>query len=111
MLSSMMGKDNNNNNNKNAPTNSSNYSTLFSFGSKSLPPDEKELGSKIEFTITIKREQIIISKTPYMKDKIVIKKKQVKETITIKEELVHEDIIYDSSRISGMTKDYTSLSV
>ena len=48
--------------------------------------------SKTEINIPLKREDIAVSKKPYVKEEIVIKKKPVTETKTISEKLISEKV-------------------
>jgi len=47
---------------------------------------------KTEITIPLKKEDIIVEKKPYVKEEIVINKKQVCETKTISEQLISEKV-------------------
>ena len=48
--------------------------------------------SKTEINIPLKREDVVVSKKPYVKEEIVIKKKPVTETKTITEQLISEKV-------------------
>jgi stress response protein YsnF len=48
--------------------------------------------SKTEINIPLKREDVVVSKKPYVKEEIVIKKKPVTETKTITEQVTSEKI-------------------
>jgi len=48
--------------------------------------------SKIEINIPLKREDVVVSKKPYVKEEIVIKKKSVTETKIITEQVTSEKI-------------------
>ena len=48
--------------------------------------------SKIEISIPLKREDVIVSKKPHVKEEIVIKKKPVSETKRISEQLISEKV-------------------
>ena len=48
--------------------------------------------SKTEINIPLKREDVVISKKPYVKEEIVIKKKSVTETKIITEQVTSEKI-------------------
>ena len=64
-------------------TDSANTSTI-----KDMPPIE----SKTEIKIPLKREEIEVTKKPYVKEEIVIKRKPVSETRQISEEIITEQI-------------------
>jgi len=64
-------------------TDSANTSTI-----KDMPPIE----SKTEIKIPLKREEIKVTKKPYVKEEIVIKRKPVSETRRISEEIITEQI-------------------
>ena len=48
--------------------------------------------SKTEINIPLKREDVVVSKKPYVKEEIVIKKKPVTETKTITEQVTSEKV-------------------
>lgn len=65
-------------------TDSANTSTIR----EDMPPIE----SKTEIKIPLKREEIKVTKKPYVKEEIVIKRKPVSETRRISEEIITEQI-------------------
>lgn len=65
-------------------TDSANTSTI----KEDMPPIE----SKTEIKIPLKREEIKVTKKPYVKEEIVIKRKPVSETRRISEEIITEQI-------------------
>jgi uncharacterized protein (TIGR02271 family) len=58
---------------------------------------QKQIQSKTEITIPLKKEEVVVTKKPYVKEEIVIKKKQVTETKTVSEDLISEKVS-DSDR-------------
>jgi stress response protein YsnF len=48
--------------------------------------------SKTEINIPLKREDVVVSKKPYVKEEIVIRKKSVTETKTITEQITSEKV-------------------
>jgi stress response protein YsnF len=48
--------------------------------------------SKTEINIPLKREDVVVSKKPYIKEEIVIKKKPVTDTKTITEQVTSEEV-------------------
>jgi uncharacterized protein (TIGR02271 family) len=66
-------------------TDSANTSTI----KEDIPPIE----SKTEIKIPLKREEIEVTKKPYVKEEIVIKRKPVSETRQISEEIITEQIV------------------
>jgi len=60
--------------------------------SPSSSTSEEVVRSKTEITIPLKKEDIIVEKKPYVKEEIVINKKQVCETKTISEQLISEKV-------------------
>ena len=60
--------------------------------SPSSSTSEEVVRSKTEITIPLKKEDMIVEKKPYVKEEIVIKKKQVSETKTISEQLISEKV-------------------
>jgi stress response protein YsnF len=53
----------------------------------------KPAENKTNIRISLKREKVEVSRTPYVKEEIVVKKKPVTETQTITEEIVSERIV------------------
>jgi uncharacterized protein (TIGR02271 family) len=66
-------------------TDSANTNTI----KEDIPPIE----SKTEIKIPLKREEIEVTKKPYVKEEIVIKRKPVSETRQISEEIITEHIV------------------
>jgi uncharacterized protein (TIGR02271 family) len=60
--------------------------------SSSSSTSEVIVQSKTEISIPLKREDIIVEKKPYVKEEIIIKKKQASETKTISEQLMSEKV-------------------
>ncbi len=52
---------------------------------------------RTEISIQLKREEPVITKTPYVKEEIVVKKKPVTETKSITEDLTYEKAKYDNT--------------
>jgi len=48
--------------------------------------------SKIEISIPLKKEDVVVSKKSFVKEEIIIKKKPVTETKTITEQLISEKV-------------------
>ena len=55
--------------------------------------DEKPVESRTEIKIPLKREEVEVTKQSYVKEEIILKKKQVTETRTITEELASEKLV------------------
>src|SRR5918994_2014882 len=55
--------------------------------------DVPQIESKTEIKIPLKREEIEVTKKPYVKEEIVIKRKPVSETRRISEEITTEQIV------------------
>jgi uncharacterized protein (TIGR02271 family) len=60
--------------------------------SPSSSTSEEVVRSKTEIIIPLKKEDIIVEKKPYVKEEIIINKKQVGETRTISEQLISEKV-------------------
>jgi uncharacterized protein (TIGR02271 family) len=60
--------------------------------SPSSSTSEEVVRSKTEIIIPLKKEDMIVEKKPYVKEEIIIKKKQVSETKTISEQLISEKV-------------------
>jgi stress response protein YsnF len=58
----------------------------------SSPSSQEITQSKTEISIPLKREDVVVSKKPYVKEEIVIKKKPVTETKTITEQVRSEKV-------------------
>jgi len=61
-------------------------------GNTTTEEEQKQIQSKTEITIPLKKEEVVITKKPYVKEEIVIKKKQVTETKTVSEDLISEKV-------------------
>jgi len=55
-------------------------------------PSEEIAQSKIEISIPLKKEDVVVSKKSFVKEEIIIKKKPVTETKTITEQLISEKV-------------------
>ena len=55
--------------------------------------DEKPVESRTEIKIPLKREEVEATKQSYVKEEIILKKKQVTETRTLTEELASEKLV------------------
>ena len=55
-------------------------------------PSEEIAQSKIEISIPLKKEEVVVSKKSFVKEEIIIKKKPVTETKTITEQLISEKV-------------------
>ena len=53
------------------------------------------LQSKTEIIIQLKREEPVVTKTPYVKEEVIVRKRPITETKTITEVLVDERVNYD----------------
>ncbi len=51
---------------------------------------------RTEISIPLKREEPVITKTPYVKEEIIVKKKPITETKEITEDITHETVKYDN---------------
>ena len=61
-------------------------------GNTTTEEEQKQIQSKTEITIPLKKEEVVVTKKPYVKEEIVIKKKQVTETKTVSEDLISEKV-------------------
>src|SRR5215208_3547201 len=77
--SSLLSSNNNNNNNNNT---SNEENEIL-----------KSVENKTQIKIPLKREEVEVSRTPYVKEEIIVKKKPVSETQTVTEEVVSERIV------------------
>lgn len=59
---------------------------------------EKPVTSKTQISIPLKREVPVITKNPYIREEVVIKKRPVKETRTITAEVTNETFSYDETQ-------------
>jgi stress response protein YsnF len=67
---------------------SSNNNTSIEQENKTLKPVE----NKTHIRIPLKREEVEVSRTPFVKEEIVVKKKPVTETQTVTEEIITEKV-------------------
>lgn len=63
-----------------------------SSGNTTTEEEQKQIQSKTEITIPLKKEEVVVTKKPYVKEEIVIKKKQVTETKTVSEDVMSEKV-------------------
>ena len=63
-----------------------------SSGDTTTEGEQKQIQSKTEITIPLKKEEVVVTKKPYVKEEIVIKKKQVTETKTVSEDVISEKV-------------------
>ena len=61
-------------------------------GNTTTEEEQKQIQSKTEITIPLKKEEVVVTKKPYVKEEIVIKKKQVTETKTVSEDVISEKV-------------------
>ena len=54
--------------------------------------EERPVQSKSETKVPLKQEEVQVTKQPYVKEEIIIKKKPVSETKTISEQLISEKV-------------------
>ena len=74
-------------------TSSSTTTTASQSATQSSPlPSEEMTQSKIEISIPLKKEDVVVSKKSFVKEEIIIKKKPVTETKTITEQLISEKV-------------------
>ncbi len=82
------------------PVNKDSYSDLTSTQSSEQNHDASPMDGPVEtrtvISIPLKREEPVITKTPYVKEEIVVKKKPVSETKSITEDITYEKAKYDN---------------
>ena len=57
---------------------------------------ENPVQSKTEIIIQLKREEPVVTKTPYVKEEVIVRKRPITETKTITEEITTENINYNN---------------
>ena len=72
------------------PVSDNNYSPSNDLSTTATDRDPVE--STTEISISLKREEPVITKKPYVKKEVIVKKKPITETKTITEEVTHEEI-------------------
>ena len=73
--------------------NTSSITMASQLATQSSPsPSEEITQSKIEISIPLKKEEVVVSKKSFVKEEIIIKKKPVTETKTITEQLISEKV-------------------
>jgi uncharacterized protein (TIGR02271 family) len=73
--------------------NTSSITMASQSATQSSPSPSKEMTqSKIEISIPLKKEDVVVSKKSFVKEEIIIKKKPVTETKTIIEQLISEKV-------------------
>ncbi|MEJ7641987.1 MAG: YsnF/AvaK domain-containing protein [Candidatus Nitrosocosmicus sp.] len=82
------------------PVKKDSYSSLTSMQSSEQNSDSSPIDGPVEtrtvISIPLKREEPVITKTPYVKEEIVVKKKPVSETKSITEDVTYERAKYDN---------------
>jgi len=77
----------------NTSSSSSSTTTASQSAAQSSPlPSEDMTQSKIEISIPLKKEDVVVSKKSFVKEEIIIKKKPVTETKTITEQIISEKV-------------------
>lgn len=69
---------------------------------------EKPVDSRTEISIPLKREEPVVTKTPYVKEEVIVRKRPITETKTITEEITNEEIKNDSQQ-NDKSKDRVPL--
>lgn len=75
-------------------------SSSRSGGDTTTEGEQKQIHSRTEITIPLKKEEVVVTKKPYVTEEIVIKKKQVTETKS-----VSEDVIIEKVSDRGISRD------
>ncbi len=57
---------------------------------------EEPVDSRTEISIPLKREEPVVTKTPYVKEEVIVRKRPITETKTITEEITTENINYNN---------------
>jgi uncharacterized protein (TIGR02271 family) len=86
----------------------SEMTTTISTSTSELPasPSAQEpVQTKTEINIPLKREEVVVSKKPYVKEEIVIKKKPVTETKTVTEQITSEKVSVRNSAGEEVIQD------
>ena len=80
-------------NTSSSSSSSSTTTTASQSAAQSSPlPSEDMTQSKIEISIPLKKEDVVVSKKSFVKEEIIIKKKPVTETKTITEQIISEKV-------------------
>ena len=66
---------------------------------------EEIMQSKTEINIPLMREDVVVSKKPYVKEEIMIKKKPVTETRTVTEQVTSEKVSVRNSAGEEVVED------
>jgi uncharacterized protein (TIGR02271 family) len=64
--------------------------------------------SKIEISIPLRKEDVVVSKKSFVKEEIIIKKKPVTETKTITEQIITEKVSVINANGEGVIEDVKS---
>jgi stress response protein YsnF len=79
--------------NTSSSSSSSTTTTASQSATQSSPlPSEEMTQSKIEISIPLKKEDVVVSKKSFVKEEIIIKKKPITETKTITEQIISEKV-------------------
>ena len=89
--------------------NTSSITMASQLATQSSPsPSEEITQSKIEISIPLKKEDVVVSKKSFVKEEIIIKKKPVTETKTITEQLINEEVSVINANGEGVIEEVKS---
>ncbi|HYZ95966.1 MAG TPA: YsnF/AvaK domain-containing protein, partial [Nitrososphaeraceae archaeon] len=74
---------------------SSSYKSTIQSSDQSSPL-EGPVDFRTEISIPLKREEPVVTKTPYVKEEVIVRKRPITETKTITEEITTENINYNN---------------
>jgi uncharacterized protein (TIGR02271 family) len=70
---------------------------------------EKPVQTKTEIIIQLKREEPVVTKTPYVKEEVIVRKRPITETKTITEEITNENIKYDNNQANKKSEERNNI--
>jgi uncharacterized protein (TIGR02271 family) len=87
---------------------SSSYKSSMQSSDQS-PLLEGPVDSRTEILIPLKREEPVVTKTPYVKEEVIVRKRPITETKTITEEITNENIKYDNNQANKKSEERNNI--
>ncbi len=70
---------------------------------------EGPVDSRTEISIPLKREEPVVTKTPYVKEEVIVRKRPITETKTITEEITTENVNYNNNQANKKTEERNNI--
>ncbi len=70
---------------------------------------EGPVDSRTEISIPLKREEPVVTKTPYVKEEVIVRKRPITETKTITEEITTENVNYNNNQANKKPEERNNI--